>query len=438
MADQIVGRDAELAAATRALAGSGVLLDGPAGIGKTAIWRRLVEELVAGGTTVLRAAPTEAERLLPYAALADLLRPMAAAMTELPPPQAAAARAVLVSGDTGHPVDERTVAVMVQAVLESAGARERPVIAIDDCQWLDAPSERALRYALRRLDPGPRVLLTLRGDGQDPFPLGLNQDRSINRVAVPALGIGAMHHVLQRHLGATLNRPLLTRLTSESEGNPMLAVELARAVLRLPSLPRPGEDLPVARSVQDLVTTTLRSLPERTLTALRLPRCSPRPHRRTCSPRVSTPPTWTPRKRAAWSRCAVTRGSATRCRPPRFGRVSRTGSAAGCSFAWPRPSPIPMSGPGSWRERSPIRTRRWRPHWRHPGGGSGPGECRAWPPTCWTGPPSSPRPMAPLRGPAGCWRPCAPGTTAGIMPPPRQPRSGWRTPCPVMTRRLPC
>jgi DNA-binding CsgD family transcriptional regulator len=79
-----------------------------------------------------------------------------------------------------------------------------------------------------------------------------------------------MHHVLQQQLGVTLNRPLLTRLTLESEGNPMLAVELARAVLRLPAPPRPDEDLPVARSVQELVTNTLRSLPERTLTALRL------------------------------------------------------------------------------------------------------------------------------------------------------------------------
>jgi DNA-binding CsgD family transcriptional regulator len=268
MTGLVVGRDAERAAATRALATGSVMLDGPAGIGKTVLWRSLVDDRIAAGSTVLIAASTETEQALPYAALADLLQPLAASVDALPPLQAQAARAVLLTGPTGDPVDERTIAVMTLSLLTGAG--RSPLVAIDDCQWLDPPTERALRYALRRLPGGPRVLLTMRGAGDDPLPLGLETTAGIQRITVPPVGVGAMHHIVRDRLGANLNRPLLTRVTAESGGNPMLAIELVRAVLRLPSLPRADQDLPVAGSVRDLVIQTLRSLPERTLTALRM------------------------------------------------------------------------------------------------------------------------------------------------------------------------
>lgn len=268
---QLVGRDAERAAAHRALELGGVVLDGPAGIGKTVLWRSLIDDRTAAGDTVLIAAPTETERALAYAALADLLRPLASAVDALPPQQAAAARAVFLTSATADPVDERAVAVMALGLLATAG--RSALLAIDDCQWLDPPTERVLRYALRRLPGGPRVLLTVRGLGDDPLPLGLDATdgtAGTDRITVPPVGVGALHHIVKDRLGVTLSRPLLTRITAESAGNPMLAIELVRAVLRLPTQPRHDQDLPVARSVRDLVTQTLRTLPENTLTALRL------------------------------------------------------------------------------------------------------------------------------------------------------------------------
>lgn len=268
MTGRLIGRGAELAAATRVLPDGGVVLDGPAGIGKTVLWRQLVSDLTAAGRTVVTAAPTETERSLPYAALADLLHPLAAGIDSLPAPQAAAARAVLLTGDSTEPVDDRTVAVMTLSLLTGADDAG-PVVAIDDCQWLDPPSERVLRYALRRMHR-PRVLLAVRGTGDEALPLGLDPTSEVTRITVPPVGVGSLHHIMQDQLQVNLNRPLLTRIATESEGNPMLAIELVRAVLRLPALPRPDEDLPVARSVRDLVVQTLRGLPERTLTALRL------------------------------------------------------------------------------------------------------------------------------------------------------------------------
>src|SRR5918996_4840666 len=72
----IVGREDELeavAASLRRLAGGpvAVVLEGEAGIGKTTIWRSGVKHAEAAGLAVLAAAPSEAERDLSFAGLAD-------------------------------------------------------------------------------------------------------------------------------------------------------------------------------------------------------------------------------------------------------------------------------------------------------------------------------------------------------------------------------
>ena len=92
MDDSIVGRDAVLDQAWRALEAAGpVLIEGPAGIGKTTVWRALVGAAGRRGWTVLSCGPAEAEVDLPYAALAELLRPLADLVPDLPRPQRAAA-----------------------------------------------------------------------------------------------------------------------------------------------------------------------------------------------------------------------------------------------------------------------------------------------------------------------------------------------------------
>lgn len=67
-----------------------------------------------------------------------------------------------------------------------------------------------------------------------------------------------------------VSRPLLTRIAHDAGGNPLMAIELARAVLRLLELPKPGDDLPVAASVQQLLADTVNRLPPDTRHAVRL------------------------------------------------------------------------------------------------------------------------------------------------------------------------
>lgn len=270
------GRDAVVARARAVLAGPGaVLLEGPAGIGKTAVWQELRAGAERDGWLVLACAPTEAETALPYAALADLLHPLAARVPELPGPQRLAAEVVLLAVEADQTIDERAVGAATRSLLAAAldDPAGRPVlVAVDDAPWLDPPSERALRFALRRLAPRLATLVSCRTTGPEPapVPLGLDQAAAPERLPLPPLGVGALHHVVRARLGVALPRPLLARVARESGGNPLLAVELARAVLRLPALPRPDEDLPVASSVQQLLAAALAGLPAATGDAVRL------------------------------------------------------------------------------------------------------------------------------------------------------------------------
>ncbi|KXK61411.1 LuxR family transcriptional regulator [Micromonospora rosaria] len=275
MSGATVGRQPEIDRVRHALGeGRPVLVEGPAGIGKTALHRAVLAGVADDGWTVLGCAPTETEAALPFAALADVLSPLADLVPDLPVPQRTAVTGVLLSGEVTDPVDERTVGVATRALLDAA-ARARPdtrlLVAVDDAPWLDAPSERALRFALRRLGSRVGVLATARADppGADPAPLGLAH-AGVLRVALGPLGVGPLHHVLRAEVGATLPRPLLVRIARDAGGNPLLAIELARAVLRLPQLPAPGADLPAGPSLRHLVADRLAALPPPTRRAIRL------------------------------------------------------------------------------------------------------------------------------------------------------------------------
>ncbi|MEV0715404.1 AAA family ATPase [Asanoa sp. NPDC050611] len=268
----VVGRDAILAEARQTLtAGTSVLLEGDAGIGKTAVWRALVDDARRRDWLVLTAAPTEAEAALPFAALADLIRPLRELVPALPPPQRAAADAVLLADFPDEAVDERAIGAATRSLLEQAAAHTKTplLLALDDAPWLDQPSERAIRFALRRLAPRPRALVACRTGGTAPATAALDLDDA-HRVALAPLGAGALHQIIRDRLGGTLSRSLLARIARDAGGNPLLAIELARAVLRLPRPPGPGEDLPVVASMRQLVADATAALPANSREASRL------------------------------------------------------------------------------------------------------------------------------------------------------------------------
>jgi len=271
---EIVGRDVELAA-VRELMGRGgrsaLLLEGDPGIGKSTLWLAGIEAAEQHGHRVLLARPAEAEAQLALAGLGDLLEPCAdEVLPRLTSPQRRALEVALVLADPDdedHAVpDPRALGVAVRSALRLLAEEATLVVAIDDVQWLDRTSAGALGFAVRRLDgAGVRLLLTRRG-APSAVEAALAGGRT-DVLRVEPLSVGAVHGLLRNTLGRTFPRPTLRRLHEASGGNPLYALELARALGE--GTARGSLDpLPLTPSLERLVDARLRTLPRSTRAGL--------------------------------------------------------------------------------------------------------------------------------------------------------------------------
>ncbi len=273
---EVVGRRPELEQLTaffdRMPDGHQVLaLTGPAGIGKTTLWRHGAERAAGQGRTVLSARPSGAEARLSFAGLADLLETVDEGLLDGLPPVQRRALDVALLRDEGdeHPVDDRVVASGLLSLLRALAAVAPVLVAVDDAQWLDAPTAGALAFALRRLAALPvGVLASIRTDGERPrtFVDALPGTRGSELVLGP-LSVAAIHAIVQGELGRVLPRPTLVRVAQASGGNPFYAVEIARELFRLEQT-APSERLPVPAELQTLLRARVERLPPATRDAL--------------------------------------------------------------------------------------------------------------------------------------------------------------------------
>jgi DNA-binding CsgD family transcriptional regulator len=276
VAGELIGREEELREALAAFATLPALvaLEGKAGIGKTSVWSAVCERLGADGAVVLTARPDEAETHLSYAGIADLLEPVLDdSLGELPAPQRQALEAALFRAEAeGRAPDQAAIAFAVLGTLRNAADDGRLIVAVDDLQWLDAPSRFALEFAVRRLrDESVGVLLAVRADRAGGLSLEFERwlpEERVRRIGLGPLSLGALHHVVQRRLGVTLPRPLLQRVYETSEGNPFFALELARALRQRGEQPKPGEPLPVSGELRQLLRARLCALSQEAQEAL--------------------------------------------------------------------------------------------------------------------------------------------------------------------------
>jgi len=320
IADELIGRDAEVAeigAFLTATAGapSALVIVGDVGIGKTAVWKHAVRS-AAATHRVLSCRPARAEAPLAFAALDDLFGGVLdEILPELPearrqaldialhgfraePPTAgkgaaggrgsaaggrgsAAGGRGSAAGGRGSAAGGRGSAaggpgragppqpeprVLARAVLDGLRflSRGTPVLlAVDDAQWLDAPSAAALEFCIRRLEQAAvSILLTLRGEDA-VFPLGLEQALSPASLACAQLGglsPGAIGAILRDRLGVTFPRSTLRRLYDACGGNPLYALESGRALLNRGRACAAGEPIPIPAGLSDLVRPRLRGL----------------------------------------------------------------------------------------------------------------------------------------------------------------------------------
>jgi len=271
MHPEIVGRHLELARievilTTRDRLPAGVLLHGREGIGKTILWQETVQRCRDMGYRVLECALSRNESRLTFAGLADLIRPvLGEVLPQLAAPQATALESALaITGSAAIAPDERAIAFGLHGAL-SVLAREAPIaLAVDDIQWLDPSSRLMLTYAIRRLRDEPVLLVFARRDGEpgdESAALTDDIGLSLESIAISPLPLGAIHRMIRTRLGFSLPRPQLLRIQAASDGNPLYALELARAS---------GAYVADSRGLPALLAQRVEALPEAPRLALAL------------------------------------------------------------------------------------------------------------------------------------------------------------------------
>jgi AAA ATPase domain len=241
-----VGRVAELAvleeaaAAVRGGQPTVVLVEGEAGIGKSTLLARFAAGLA--GATVLRASGDEAELRLPYGIVGQL-----------------------VTSELSEGADPFAVGAELVAWLgQLCRGRGMVLAVIEDLQWADGPSARALLFAVRRLQ-ADRVLVVVSaragelsrlGEGWQRFLAG---DHRVSRVRLGGLGPGDVV-TLGRALGmGELPRWAVDRLLEQTGGNPLYCRAMLEE-LGIEGLDRPGGVLRVPRPLAGAVLLRVGAL----------------------------------------------------------------------------------------------------------------------------------------------------------------------------------
>ncbi|HEY7816072.1 MAG TPA: AAA family ATPase, partial [Nakamurella sp.] len=221
-----------------------VLIEGPAGIGKTALLDRLATDCARDpAVVVLRASGDENEELLAYGLLRQLVRSAGPEAPQLVPQ--ANGRLLPDGAPLADPI---TVGTGYLQFLDSL-AGSVLVLIVDDVLWADRPSVQALVFALRRL-VADRVLAVFatREEGVDALP------ESLARLVAGHLGtvlrLSGLDEQELRDLAAAMGvdgvgATVARRLRGGTNGNPLHA----RALLE----EFPVSDWPVNRQDDSLL-----------------------------------------------------------------------------------------------------------------------------------------------------------------------------------------
>jgi len=245
-----------------------VVISGEAGIGKSALAESMASLAAAqADTAILRTRGIEAESEIPFAGLADLLRPVQHLLPELPQPQAAALVGALALGPPTA-VDRFAVAAATLSLLAAAAQGGSLLCVVDDAHWLDPSSAEALIFAARRMRAERSILVfTVRDDepGADRFGV-------LEQVRLQGLDAESATALLAHGVGRPLPPQVVQRLVADTGGNPLALLELPGQLTedqltgRTPIL----EPLPISSLLTEAFLRRVRQLPQRSRTALLL------------------------------------------------------------------------------------------------------------------------------------------------------------------------
>ncbi|MGO9906438.1 MAG: AAA family ATPase, partial [Solirubrobacteraceae bacterium] len=255
----LLGRERErkvldqLLDSVRSGSGGVLMLYGEAGVGKTALLEYGVE--AAREFRIARTVGVEAEMELPFAAAQQLCAPFLGLVERLPQPQHDALE-VAFGLRTGPAPDRFLVGLAVLGLLAEV-AEEQPLLcAIDDAQWLDSASARALAFVARRL-VAERIALVFATRELGETLSGLP------RLPVVPLDRRDARTLLESIVPARLDERVLARIVAETRGNPLALLELPRGLS--PTELAGGFGLPTAAplsaAIEDRYTRRLTKLP---------------------------------------------------------------------------------------------------------------------------------------------------------------------------------
>ena len=226
--DGLVGRDAEVGRLDEALAALGeqgrgglMLVRGVPGIGKSRLLQTAADRARGRGVFLLEACAFESEAIRPFALWIDALRRLGSE----------AADRIFAGGDQ----DNRDRLFSGLSDLVARESAVRPVVLIfDDLQWADESSAAALHYVARLNADRPVLGVLAARDGE------LDDNRAIQRAFRELRHAGLLQELPLEPLPEVAVRELIDRqvpgasseeLSRVAGGNPLLAVELARAEL---------------------------------------------------------------------------------------------------------------------------------------------------------------------------------------------------------------
>ncbi|WP_250280080.1 LuxR family transcriptional regulator [Frankia sp. Cppng1_Ct_nod] len=243
--------------------GSALVIEGVAGVGKS----RLLAEAAgaAEGMTVLAARGLEAEAVLPYAGLADLLAPLLHLLPRIPAARSAALRGALAL-DLPAGTERFATCAAVLSLLSQAADDHPLVLCIDDVQWLDPPSVEAVVFAARRVAGlAAAVLVTSRAD--EPAAPALD---GLPRLVLGGLDEAAGVELIRRCTGRRTAASVGATLVRATGGNPLALTEVLDLLTddQLAGRAPIDDPLPIGPAVERAMTRRLRILPASTRQAL--------------------------------------------------------------------------------------------------------------------------------------------------------------------------
>jgi DNA-binding CsgD family transcriptional regulator len=263
-AGRLLERDGELGelsdAVRAAQAGDGriVLVEAPAGLGKTSLLRAAARIVGGAGFTCLRARASELEHDFAYGCVRQLLEPALAKLAAVERDRlfhgAAALAAPLFAppsaphlpsaGDGSFSMLHGLYWLLVNL------ADERPVaLSVDDLHWCDPESLRFLNYLAPRLDGLPLVVLasTRSGEsvGTDVARLATGPETTVLRPQ--PLSIESAAVLCEDALGTGVGRDFAAACTEATGGNPFFLEALLREVREQGLSADTGESVRVRR-----------------------------------------------------------------------------------------------------------------------------------------------------------------------------------------------